>query len=258
MKWLPKEHGLSVNWVTVLLLSILLAKRINPWGLALFLLVIPTISLYDPFLSSMRLWKLKKKSLFQALWTNLNIYQWVLIFAILVLAVLETVEGFFPFYALLFPVLPLIISFPLMMKFAERHITVRTASILFVIGQFVLLNSALTGTVTISELTDYVFLVLINVILIISVRLKIDSIISKKVNMGKTGGTILSMIIISGAVLFLVSGYNLIQFYAFLFVAILTTVSYPLVPLNSIKKVGILSTMWTVSMFVVLLSFSFF
>ncbi|QRF76468.1 hypothetical protein Thermo_01990 [Thermoplasmatales archaeon] len=256
MKWLPKEHGLSISWATSFALSVILAKSFSLWGVILFLLAIPTISVYDPFLVAMRQWKLGRASILRAINTNLIWPQKILLLTLFSVTFAGLVAAKLPLYALVFPSFPLLLLFLLMYKLPERNLATRSASILFVIGQFVLFNSAFTGIITKPEITAYIFLALINVIIIISVRIKIDTIIlkSKKSLLSRTSG--LSLIFFSILILYFGTMGNLSEFTIFLTVAILSAASYPLFTTNSIRKVGILSSVWTIAALIALVTTS--
>ena len=258
MKWLPREHGLTVSWMASLVLSILFAKSISPAGLFLFLLAIPAVSVYDPFLVALRLWKLGRYSLIGALNANLAPFQKILLSALIVAVFAEIWIDSLPLYALVFPVFPLLFLLLFMYKLPERNLATRVASILFITGQFVLFSSAFSGVVSNTEITDYIFFSLISAIIVVSVKIKIDSIILKNRAASISRNPVFPLILVSVLILYFAAGGDLREFAFLLPVVILSAVSYQVYHTESIRKVGILSSFWTVATIIALTVANFY
>ena len=244
MKLMPREHGLTVIWITSLGLSAILADSFSLTGIFLFLLAIPLISVYDPFLISMRQWKLGRTVLFNALNANIAFFQKILILLFITTVTVGILLTFIPLFALVFPGIPLVFLLLFMKWLPERNLLSRSVSILFISGQFVLFNSAFTGHIASGEITDYVFLSLINIIIVVSVRSKVDLIIGKDQKGLTPKISAFSLAIISAPILFAATGWDQTDFAVLLSVAVLSAISYHVIPMKSIRNVGVLSTVW--------------
>jgi hypothetical protein len=53
---LPREHGLTVVWITTFLLSFLVSRHHSYFGIFTFLILTASLLAYDPILSALRLW----------------------------------------------------------------------------------------------------------------------------------------------------------------------------------------------------------
>jgi hypothetical protein len=58
--FLPREHGLTVVWITTFLLSFLVSRYHSYFGIFTFLILTASLLAYDPILSALRLWSAGK------------------------------------------------------------------------------------------------------------------------------------------------------------------------------------------------------
>lgn len=244
-KFLPREHGLTITWAAAILLSVLLAGNLSIAGIVLFCLSLPTITLYDPILGALRIWRIREVHLFSQLGSNLNTGQKLLMLILVTVLGLEIILGFAPLIAVIVPLIPLVLLIVSSKFIQERNFFIRSLSVVFVVSQFVLLNSAFTGVVTHDELRDFVFLALINVVIALSVGHIVDARITeeKKERSGLLLGILLSLG--SAVVLFPFAVNPPLVYTLFLVVAIASSFSYTAASNLPMKGIGLLSSLWT-------------
>ena len=243
-QFLPKEHGLTVSWGTTLFLSVLLADKISLSGVLLVMLIIPTITLYDPVLGAIRKWKAKQKSLGMLFDASLRGWQKILIALIFGAVVSEVFLGYLPVLAVLAPVVAIVIFLVTMKYLPERSLFSRFVSIILVLSQFILLESALTGAVSSQEIQEFVFLSLTNVIIVLSVGQIVNARISKVDPKGKIVRTEIPLALGTVLVLLAISIRQPQEFVIYSSVAIISMLSYAMAANVSIKILGALSTVW--------------
>lgn len=257
MRFLPREHGLTVTWVASVLLAVLVSNLASIEGLLLFVLSIPTVSLYDPFLISIRQWKRTGIPLAWALRRNVAPWQKLLAISLGIAFLVDVVTGHFPALALAFIALPLLAFLVLAIRYSEMAFPARMSSILFLTGQFVFFSSALSGHVYASEITEYALLSLVNVVMVMSVRLKLNQMKGISHGLLASRSSMLLALIISAVMLYPSVYGNLAECAGFLLFTMMVSTSFQVIPARSIRDVGLISSGWAI-LTVVILAFIHF
>ncbi len=242
----PREHGLTVTWGTVLLLSLVLPGKATIAGSVLFLCALPSISLYDPFLSMLRVWKLGKRSAFSLLSSGLSLWQKLVVFLFSAVVAVEIWLGYLPILGFLFPVVAGIGYLLLFMLLPERNLASRSASVIFVTSQLVLLGSSFYGVVLISLVQAFVFISVVNVIIVVSVGQIVNSRIEKEGFNDRRFRIGMLLMLGSALVLFISTGTLSVEYFVLLAIAIFAELSYFPARKLSMKKVGIISSLWSI------------
>ena len=257
MRFLPLEHGLTITWIATVLLSVVMARTFSIFGLILLILILPTISLYDTLLSSLRISRVKSASFLATLNKSLELWKKGLLLAIGALIASGLYMGSFPALALFFPLLSLISFFIASRSLNERSVISRSLSLLPVTSQFVLLNSALTGVLSILMIREFIILTLINIMLAAGAVEIVNSKIGKTEFRKNFSRVNLPLFLISGAVLYFSTIDLPYEFILFLSVFAAATASFLIVSGKPMKMVGMSSSAWNLLTAVFLMAFYF-
>jgi hypothetical protein len=169
MNALPREHGLIVIWVLTIVGAVLLSSQFRPYGVGLVVLLLPTLFLYDRLIVGLRLWSIGKMSVSGMLMQKVGVWPLVLLSVVLAYVLLGLLIGVMPWLPVLAAALALLLEGLAFRYLRERHVLTRAVSILTVTSQFLLINSALNGSLTSFEVAAFILLSLVNVLLVVDV-----------------------------------------------------------------------------------------
>ncbi len=175
MDTLPREHGLIVSWVLTIAAALILSNQFHPFGVGLTIVLLPTLLVYDRLIIGMRLWSIGKVDLHRMLVEKVGARALVL----LLIALAYTVTGLLLHVMPLIPVLitaSILLSEGIAFRYLrERHVVTRVLSILTVNSQFLLINSALSGSVKGFEVVAFTLLALVNLLLVADVVQQVET-----------------------------------------------------------------------------------
>ena len=169
MKLLPAEHGLIVSWFFMIIGAAVLSTDFSPYGTGLIILLLPTLFVYDRIIVGLRLWSLGKVDLRGLLAVKVGAPALVIISAALTYIAAGLLLNLMPWAPVLVTVSILASEGIAFLYLKERHIVTRAVSILTVDSQFLLVNSALSGTVTSFEIIAFIMISLVGVLLVANV-----------------------------------------------------------------------------------------
>lgn len=241
---LPKEHGLTITWLNTIILSVATSSRFNLYGLILISITIPSITMYDELLSGLRLINLGKLSFLELLTKKMSSAVKIILAVIVAVLIIGVFLYSLPLSSLFFPITS-ILAFGISLKFlGERNMLSRIFSVLAITSQYVVLNSSISGSLSIEEMEIFVTLCSINIILVLGVGQIVSSKLYKKeffkgflkVNFPVLIGLLL--------VICLIYVKQVTQFMIFSSIFVSATVSFILFRNSPIKKIGIMSSSW--------------
>jgi len=172
---LPREHGLIVSWVLTIAAALILSNQFHPFGIGLTIVLLPTLLVYDRLIVGMRLWSIGKVDLHRMLVEKVGAQALVL----LLVALAYTATGLLLH---LMPLIPVLVTASILLSegvafryLRERHVVTRALSILTVNSQFLLINSALSGSVNSFEVAAFTLLSLVNLLLVADVVQQVET-----------------------------------------------------------------------------------
>ena len=149
--------------------------QFHPFGVGLTIVLLPTLLVYDRLIIGMRLWSIGKVDLHRMLVEKVGARALVL----LLIALAYTVTGLLLHVMPLIPVLitaSILLSEGIAFRYLrERHVVTRVLSILTVNSQFLLINSALSGSVKGFEVVAFTLLALVNLLLVADVVQQVET-----------------------------------------------------------------------------------
>jgi len=169
VKALPREHGLIVSWILTIAAAILLSKEFHPYGIGLVALLLPTLLVYDRLIVGLRLWSIGKMGFVQMLTERVGSQALALLFVALAYLVAGLLIRMMPWTPVLATVSVLVAEGAAFRYLRERHVVTRALSILTVTSQFLLINSALSGSVVTFEVIAFALISLVNLQLVADV-----------------------------------------------------------------------------------------
>lgn len=175
MKTLPREHGLVVSWTLTIVGAVLLTNRFHLYGIGLIVVLLPTLLVYDRLIIGLRLWSIGKVDLHSMLVDRVGLQALVLLSFPLAYTVAGLALHLMPWFPVLVTATILLLEGASFRYLRERHIATRALSILTVTSQFVLINSALSGVVTSFEVTAFILMSTVNLLLVADVVKQVET-----------------------------------------------------------------------------------
>ena len=165
MKLLPVEYGLIVSWFMMIVGALLLSSGFNSYGFGLIIVLVPTLFVYDRIIVGLRFWSLGKANLRAMLVQKVGAPALVILSVALVYVAAGLALNLMPWIPVLVVAVALVSEGVAFRYLKERHIVTRAVSILTVDSQFLLVNSALSGTVTSFEIIAFTMISLVGLLL---------------------------------------------------------------------------------------------
>ena len=207
---------------------------------------LPTITMYDPILDALRVWKIRRVNPLTTLNENLSLWQKILMFILGTTAGGGVAQSFAPLIAFAVSVILLVMLIVFTKLLQERNPFARSLSVVFVASQFVLLHSAFTGVLTYAEARDFAFLALINVIIVVSVGLIMNARIGNENRKQSGFQTGICLVAGSAEILYPLTMSLPLEFVVFLATAVIVSLTFVAARNLSMKRIGLLSSLWTI------------
>ncbi len=250
---LPREHGLTVIWIVVFLLSILVSKRHSYYGIFTLAFLIPSLFIYDPFISALRLWSSGK---------NVKIYLRKNYPYVVILPLAILLWFIFGIFFEKFPPLSLSIFLAIAALYffsfytGERKFSSMILSVSAITSLLLLMVSAFDLDLSSSEIRLFLALSASEILIAAGPHEIMQSRIQKY---NYVHGYLFGIVpVYLAAVLILIFGLmalNILMTALFLILLTLILLSYLLIKDFQIKKIGIVVAVYNL---VVLMSFAFF
>ncbi len=169
MKLFPVEYGLIVSWFIMMVGAVLLASGFDSYGFGLIIVLVSTLFVYDRVIVGLRFWSLGRVDLRVMLVEKVGAPALVILSVALVYVAAGLVLNLMPWIPVAVVAFVLVAEGVAFRYLKERHIVTRAVSILTVESQFLLVNSALSGTVSSFEFIAFIMISLVAVLLVASV-----------------------------------------------------------------------------------------
>jgi hypothetical protein len=169
VKLLPAEYGLIVSWFFMIVGAVLLSSGFNSYGFGLIIVLVPTLFVYDRVIVGLRFWSLGKVDLRVMLVEKVGAPAQVILSVAVVYVAAGLLLNLMPWIPVLVAAFILVSEGVAFRYLKERHMVTRAVSILAVDSQFLLVNSALSGTVTSFEMIAFTMISLVGVLLVANV-----------------------------------------------------------------------------------------
>ncbi|MCL4326613.1 MAG: hypothetical protein M1481_07370 [Candidatus Thermoplasmatota archaeon] len=242
-KLLPGEHGLTVSWITVILISLFTANDFFITGLILLLLNIMILPGMDRILYVLKA-IFYKRSIHNLFKKKIDYY----VFSIVVIGAVTLLIGIrnnaIPLVSVIIPTIFFFIFLKFFMSRGYRNSYTMRSAIIFVGSIYIIINSSLTKSFNHKEILIFILIMFLEIILVNNVEMiKKQNIAvewSKEFNIA-----IFCLLIIMTTTLYMFMG-NITYMILFFIFYLSTFFIYFLIKNRSIRITGIVSTIFNI------------